>query len=103
MGKQKAKVVRIGKTLTKEDRERLRLQTDLVGQEMSHLQDTGETQGRILRSRMIPPKPGTKHTVHNIRPSSPTSPSTTTSPTSPDSISTQTMGNPTYQGKGNSV
>ena len=54
MGKPKGKVVRKGKTLTKEDRERLRLQTDLVIQEASHLQDTGETQGRILRSRMIP-------------------------------------------------
>ena len=58
MGKPKGKVVRKGKTLTKEDRERLRLQTDLVGQETSHLQDTGETQGRILRSRMIPPNQG---------------------------------------------
>ena len=58
MGKPKGKVVRKGKTLTKEDRERFRLQTDLVGQEMSHLQDTGETQGRILRSRTIPPNQG---------------------------------------------
>ena len=53
MGKPKGRVVQKGKTLMKEDRERLRLQTDLVGQEMSHLPDTGEAQGRILRSRTI--------------------------------------------------
>ena len=58
MGKPKGTVVWKGKTLTKEDRERLRLQTDLVGQEMSHLPDTGEAQGRILRSRTIPPNQG---------------------------------------------
>ena len=54
MGKLKGRVVQKGKTLMKEDRERLRLQTDLVGQEMSHLPDTREAQGRILRSRTIP-------------------------------------------------
>ena len=58
MGKSKGRVVWKGKTLTKEDRERLRLQTDLVGQEMSHLPNTGETQGRILRSRKMPPNQG---------------------------------------------
>ena len=58
MGKPKGRVVQKRKTLTKEDRERLRLQTDLVGQEMSHLPNTGETQGRILRSRTIPSNQG---------------------------------------------
>ena len=44
MGKKKQK----GKALTAEERERLRLQTDLVGKESQHLATIG-TQGNAVR------------------------------------------------------
>ena len=57
MGKKKQK----GKSMTMEDRERLRLQTNLVGQETQHLATVG-TGGSVLRqlcrrSIPIPPPP----------------------------------------------
>ena len=55
MGKPKGRTAKKGRTLSREDREWLRLQTDLVGQEKSHLQNIGMDQGRVLRSRSIPP------------------------------------------------
>ena len=54
MGKPKGRTVKKGRSLSREDRECMRLQTNLVGEEMSHLSNTGRDQGRVLRSRSIP-------------------------------------------------
>ena len=45
MGKPKGKTVKKGRSLNREDIERLRLQTNLVGEEMSHLSNTGRDKG----------------------------------------------------------
>ena len=103
MGKPKGRVVWKEKTLMKEDRERLRLQTDLVGQEMSHLPDTGEAQGRILKSRTIPLNQGQNTLSTILDPLAPQVPLPPPPPLVQDSISTQTRGSPTYQGNGSSV
>ena len=54
MGKPKGKTAKEGRSLSREDRECLRLQTNFVGEERSHLSNTGRDQGRVLRSRSIP-------------------------------------------------
>ena len=54
MSKPRGKTVKKGRSLSREDRKRLRLQTDLVGQEMSHLPNIGRDQEKVLRSRSIP-------------------------------------------------